>query len=402
VNGSALPVAVLADFLASAMNPNCTQHQCAPVHVEAQTLAWLKEMLDFPADAGAVLVSGASMANLIGLAVARHARAGVDVRRDGIAAAGPCTFYATAEAHSSIQRAVEILGFGSRALTLIPTDEAGRMRAPALLARVRKDKARGLRPIAAVATAGTVNIGAVDPLDDIARICADEGLWLHVDGAFGALAWLDPRCRKTLKGLQKADSLAFDAHKWLYQPYDVACIFVRDAELHRAAFRMSPAYLANRTPVSDGPIVFSDYGVELSRRFRALKLWMSLRVHGVEGFARAIAVNLDQARYLGHLVADEPQLELLAPVVLNIVCFRFVGGTSEPDNDRLNQAILTELHIKGLAVPSSTLIGGRMAIRAAITNHRSARSDFDALVRHVVEIGTRLSATGRREVRPKA
>ena len=261
----------------------------------------------------------------------------------------------------------------------------------ALRASIDADRAAGRRPFCVVGTAGTVNTGATDDLVGLREVCDAEGLWLHVDGAFGALAALSPAHRDLVAGVDRADSLAFDLHKWMYLPFEAGCILVRDAAAQRAAFTLRPSYLQ---PVGRGPAArpmeFADIGIDLSRGFRALKVWMSLRHHGSDMFGRLIGQNIEQAHHLADLIGSEPELELLAPVAMNVVCFRYVPPDSRVvggDLDALNTEVLLRLQESGVAVPSSTLLQGRFAIRVAITNHRSRRGDFDLLVSEVLAHG---------------
>jgi glutamate/tyrosine decarboxylase-like PLP-dependent enzyme len=335
------------------------------------------------------------MANLVGLAVARNARAGIDVREEGVrAAAGPLTVYGSAEMHSSIQKAVELLGLGHAALRKIPVGREYRIDLSALAEAIRADRASGARPICVVGNAGTVNTGAIDDLTALADLCEREGLWFHVDGAFGGLARLAPALRPLVAGLERADSVAFDLHKWMYLPFEAGCILVRSAADHHDTFAVMPDYLAHggERGLASGATWFSEYGVQLTRGFRALKVWMALKEHGATKFGRLIQQNVDQARYLADLVAAAPELELMAPVPLNIVCFRFkAAGLDDEALNRFNQELLIRLHESGVAAPSyTTLERCCYALRAAITNHRSRREDFDLLVETVVRLGREL------------
>lgn len=394
VNGSGLPVGVLAELLAAAMNPSLSGFENAASLVEEQVLDWLKQMLGFRPEISALLTSGCSMSNIIALAVARSAKSPVDIRRLGVAAApGKMVLYGSVETHSSIRKAVELLGLGSDALRCISVSDDFRLDVNALEREIEKDRSEGCQPFCVIANAGTVNTGAIDDLSRLADLCEAHGLWLHVDGAFGALAWLCPDLRPSLQGLQRADSLAFDLHKWMYLPYDVGCVFVQDAKAHRDTFAVSPSYLA---PTAQGPasraMNFADYGIELTRRFRALKVWFALKAHGVDAFALQIRKNVTQANYLAGRIAEHPHLELAAPVQLNVVCFRY-NNLRHPaaQIDRLNRDLLLSLQSSGIALPSHTVLNGRFAIRAAITNHRSADEDFDVLVSAVVKLGNELS-----------
>ena len=390
VNGSGLPFGIFADLLAAAMNPSVGAFENAATLVEEQVLDWLKEMLSFPRTTSAVLTSGCSMSNIIGLAVARTSRAKVDVRSAGVAGIPKeMVLYASSETHSSVRKAVELLGHGRNALRTIRVDHQFRIDVAAMRARILADRLDGYEPFCVVANVGTVNTGAIDNLAQVADLCREQNLWLHIDGAFGTLAWLCEELRPALKGLQRADSLAFDLHKWMYLPYDVGCVFIRDADAHREAFVGTPTYLS-RTAAGPASHLnsFADCGIELTRRFRALKVWMTLKAYGVNAFARRIRENIKQADYLSKLVDAHPCLQLVVPATLNVVCFRYVTPDLSPEElDRLNEELLIKLQLSGTALPSHTIINDRFVIRVAITNHRSEYSDFDSLVESVVRIG---------------
>jgi glutamate/tyrosine decarboxylase-like PLP-dependent enzyme len=291
-----------------------------------------------------------------------------------------------------VRKAVELLGLGHDALRRIPVAADYTVRLDALRSRIAADKAAGYRPICIVGNAGTVNTGATDDLRALAALAQEEGLWFHVDGAFGALAALVPDLRHLVQGLDQADSVAFDLHKWLYMPYEVGCTLVRDQRAHRATFNVTPAYLASfDRGIAAGGFPFAERGVQLSRGFRALKVWMSFKTHGSDAFARLIHQNVRQAHYLAGLVTKHPLLELLAPAPLNVVCFRVkLPGKTEAELNALNQEILLRIQESGVAVPSHTILEGRFAIRVAVTNHRSRREDFDLLVKSVVETASAL------------
>ena len=393
VNGSALPLGVLGDLLAAALNPSVGAFENSATMVEEQVLGWLKQMLGFQPTAGAVLTSGCSMSNIIGLAVARGAKAPFDLRRLGLAAAPrPLVLYASAETHSSVQKAVELLGLGGDALRRVPVDASYRTDIVALERAIREDRLAGLQPFCVVSNAGTVNTGAIDDLDRLADVCEREALWLHVDGAFGALAWLCAEMRPALKGLQRADSLAFDLHKWMYLPYDVGAVFVRDATVHRNTFALSTEYLST-TPGGPASYAtsFPDHGIELTRRFRALKVWLCLKEHGVTRFERQIRQNIRQAGHLAARIRGHRDLELVAPAPLNVVCFRFrADGMDSELLNAINREILVRLQTSGVAMPSHTWLNGCFALRAAITNHRSRTEDFEVLVAETSRIGSEL------------
>lgn len=393
VIGTGTPLAMLAEMLAAGMNSNLGGGEHAAGYVEEQVLSWCREMTGLPACASGLLVSGSSMGNLVGLAVARNARAGFDVRREGLAGRPRLAVYASSEAHSSIQKAVELLGLGTDGLRKVPARADFTVDVDALRAMVAEDRAAGMRPVCIVGNAGTVNTGAVDDLAALADLAAREGLWFHVDGAFGALACLSPGLRPALAGMERADSLTFDFHKWMYLPYEIGVVLVRDAAAHRKTFSLTPDYLVHGERGLNAGLWWSDYGVQLSRGFRALKAWMHLKEHGTDKLGRLVDQNVAQARYLADLVRRAPELELMAPVALNIVCFRYrAAGRGDAALDALNQELLTRLQEEGVAAPSYTRVNGRYALRAAITNHRSRREDFDAMIDGVLRIGRVLSA----------
>jgi aromatic-L-amino-acid decarboxylase len=388
VMGGGTPVGMLAEMLAAGMNPNVGGFDDSARMVEDQVLRWLAELMGMPAGTSGLLTSGGSMANLLGLAVGRYARAGFDVREEGMPAGRLPRVYCSTETHSWLKKAVELMGMGRVSLCVVGVDECYRMRFDELADAVAADRAGGYLPLCVVGSAGTVNTGATDDLTAIADLCVAEGMWFHVDGAFGALAYLSERLRPALIGMERADSLAFDLHKWGYMPYDVGCVLVRDAELHRAAFATDASYLTalQRGPVAGG-IRFAERTPELSRAFRSLKVWMSLKIFGVDALVEQIEKNVEQSRYLAGLVDTSPVLELAADVPLNLVCFRYRDAS-----DAENQEILMRVQESGIAVPSGTVVGGRFAIRVANTNHRSRREDFDLLVETVERIGREVTA----------
>ncbi len=394
VMGNGTPLGVLAEMLAAGMNPNMGGGEHVANYVESEVLSWCKEMMGFPAEASGLLVSGGSMANLVGVTVARNSRASFDIRREGLQSDHPrLVMYGSAEMHSSLEKSVELIGLGGSALRKIPVNAEYQIDLSALRKAIQEDRRAGLRPFCVVGNAGTVNTGALDDLEALAEISRGEGLWMHVDGAFGALARLSPALRALVAGLEKADSLAFDLHKWMYMPFEVGCVLVRREQDHRRAFSLTPDYLSRaERGLAAGTHWFSDYGIQLTRGFRALKVWMSIKEHGVEKYGRLIRQNVDQARYLAGLVDESPVLERLAPVPLNIVCFRYrAPGYGEEELNALNGELLIRLHESGIAAPSSTTLNGRYALRAAITNHRSRREDFDVLVHAVERIGKELA-----------
>ena len=388
--GTGSPTGMMADMLAAGMNPVSGLFNDGSARVEEQVVNWMKAALGFPEDASGVLTSGGSVANMIALAVARDARAGFDVSQRGVGAEeGKLVFYVSAETHSSMFKSAKLLGLGKNAARIIPVDDALRMVVPELEAAITRDRRDGLRPFAVVGTAGTVNTGAVDDLQTIADVTAREGLWFHLDGAFGAMAALSPKTRALVSGLERADSLSFDFHKWMYVPYEAGCVLVRDAAAHRAAFSVHADYL-KPLPRGTGaqPESTNLRSPQLSRGFKALKVWMTLKEHGFEKFGRLVAQNVEQARYLGGLVEADPRLELMAPVALNVVPLRFAPPGADPTVlNQLNRELLMRIQERGIAVPSSTYVRGQFTIRVCICNHRSRREDFDLFAREAVRIG---------------
>jgi aromatic-L-amino-acid decarboxylase len=396
VLGSGTPMGVIAEMLAAATDSvSGIYSYVSNNYVELQVLDWCKEMLGYPLSAGGLLTSGCSASNLIALAVARNAKAGFDVREEGLAGRR-LTIYCSAEAHSSLTKAVELLGMGTSSLRRVPTDDLLRIDLAALAEMVARDHEDGLLPVCVVGVAGTTNTGSIDDLPALADFCEREGLWFHVDGAFGAWAAIAPASRHLVAGMERADSLAFDLHKWMNLTYPVGCVLVRDAEAQLRTFSLTPSYLAHgegeRGLTGVDVPWLSDYGFELSRGFHALKVWMALKEHGADKFGRVIQQNIDQARYLAGLVEATPELEMALPVALNIVCFRYVRpGLDDAALDQLNKSIELELQERGIAVPSVSTIGGRTYLHVAVANHRSRREDFDLLVREVVRLGGELA-----------
>jgi aromatic-L-amino-acid decarboxylase len=385
VHGGGNVPGMLAEMLAAGLNANLGGRDHAPIEVERQIVQWVRELFGFPETASGLFVTGTSMANLLGVLVARTAALGLDVRCDGVAAAGGrLTAYVSSAAHGCIAQAMDISGLGTDALRVIPTNDSDQIDLDALELAIAADRRNGFTPFAVVGTAGTVDIGAIDDLAALACIARREKLWFHVDGAFGALAILAPDLAPRLAGIECADSIALDFHKWAQVPYDAGFILVRDGTLHRDTFAAPAAYLRRETRgLAAGSQWPCDLGPDLSRGFRALKTWFTLKVHGADAIGAVISHTCALARYLESRIAATPELELLAPVQLNIVCFRYRGE----DADRLNAGIVVDLQESGIVAPSTTRIGNRLAIRAAIVNHRTDRRDVDALVNAVVAFG---------------
>jgi len=383
VQGAGTPVGMLAEMLAGGLNANLGGRDHMPIEVEREVIGWMRQLLGFPDGASGLLVTGASAANFIGVLVARQRVLGGAGRHQG-AASARLTAYASKGVHGCVPRAMEMAGLGSDALRQIVVSADQRIDLDALRQAIETDRRAGARPFLLVGNAGAVDTGAIDDLDALADLAEAEGLHFHIDGAFGALGVLAPEIKPLLKGLERADSVAFDFHKWAHVPYDAGCVLVRDQALHRETFAAEAAYLQREgRGLAGGDWWPCDYGPDLSRGFRALKAWFTLKVYGTDAIGAAIARSCVLARDLERRVAAEPALELLAPVALNIVCFRYACD----DADRINRAVVADLQEAGAVAPSLTTINGKAAIRAALFNHRTDERDLDALVQGVLALG---------------
>jgi glutamate/tyrosine decarboxylase-like PLP-dependent enzyme len=384
VHGAGTAVGVLAEMLASGLNANCGGRDHAPIACERQVIRWAAEMLGLPRDSSGLVVTGTSVANLVAVIIARSAALGPAVRRDGIGES-KLVAYASAAVHLCVGRALDITGLGARALRLIPCDTAGAMDVAALRAAIAADRERNMLPFLVVGTAGSVDIGAIDHLSEIANVCVEQRLWFHVDAAFGAIAMLSAALRPLFAGIERADSVAFDFHKWAQVPYDAGCIVVRDAAAHEAAFAHQAAYLKYQMRgLAAGRPWPVDLGPELSRGFRALKVWMTIKAFGANRLGDVAERSCLLARRFAAAIDNEPLLERTAPVRLNIVCFRY-----RPGDDELQTAIAADLQEAGDVVLSTTTIGGRTVLRAAFVNHRSDEGDADAVIPAVLGAGLR-------------
>ncbi|MGA2372032.1 MAG: pyridoxal-dependent decarboxylase [Candidatus Korobacteraceae bacterium] len=391
VHGGGTPVGMLAEMLAAGMNANLGGRDQVPIEVERQVARWMQSIFGFPETAAGLFVTGTSMANFIAVVVARDAELGCEVRRDGVAAhakAKRLMAYASTAVHGCVGKAMDLCGIGRDALRHVPTDSRHRINLIALQNQIKKDREAGLHPFLLVGTAGTVDTGAIDDLAGLADIAHREKLWFHIDGAYGALAVLAPDLAPKLRGIERTDSLAFDFHKWGQVPYDAGFLLVRDGALQRNAFAASASYLRRETRgLAAGSPWPCDYGPDLSRGFRALKTWFTLKVYGTEALGAVISRSCALARYLEQRITSASELDLLAPVELNIVCFRYRAD----DTDHVNGRIVVELQESGLVAPSTTIIDGRLAIRAAIVNHRTSQSEIDTLVEATLALGRKLT-----------
>jgi glutamate/tyrosine decarboxylase-like PLP-dependent enzyme len=391
VNSPAAPLGILAEMLAAGVNASLAGGDHAGTYVEHAVLNWLKEIVGLPADAGGILTSGGSMANLTGLAVMRHVQPEGNVRSGGLVdESTPMVIYTSEQGHSSIQKAVELLGIGNKYLRKIPVDEQYRMDVSALRAAIAADQSAGLRPVCVAASAGTVNTGAIDPLDEIADVCAEAGLWLHVDGAYGAVGILAEQTDGLYRGIERADSLALDPHKWLYVPVECGCTLVRNAQAMRDAFSLVPSYLRDDRVLP----WFAEFGFQQTRGFRALKLWMTLQQIGVQGYRESISHDIALARYLQERIRQREDFELCAAGPLSITCFRYRPPQAPADSlDDLNRRLLEIVQQEGQVFLTSTTLRDQVMLRACIVNFRTTEADLDFLLDTLADAGQRVSQT---------
>ena len=391
------PIGAYADLIASALNANITCWRSGPAGTELERLVvrWLGSLIGYDHQAKGLLTSGGSMANMIALLIANRRKSSADASRHGLWNSGPpMTIYASEEVHMSIPKAADILGFGRDQVRVIACDERQRMRVEVLRQRIEADLREGLRPFCVVGSAGTVNTGVVDPLSEIAKIATDFDLWFHVDGAYGAPGVLDQRKSDLFAGLERADSVSLDPHKWLYVPVDAGCLLFRDAESAMAAFSTEDAdYIKTHGYSDEEAFAFWDYGVELSRRFRALKVWLTLQYYGTRSIAEAIGQDISLAAYLGELVSNADDFELLAPVELSICCFRYVprSGMSDTELNQLNERVMALVQKGGRAYVSNATVNGRFALRACITNFRTTKADIEETIEAIRDAAKNLT-----------
>src|SRR6059036_3262169 len=377
VQSPGTPLAALGDLLASTLNANLTVWRSAPAPVELErlTINWIRQILGFNAEAGGLFVSGGSMANLAALAAARQTKD---------CSSGRLRIYASSETHFSIVKAAALLGIGRENVCHIAVDERFRIRLDDLVAKITADLEAGYVPFCVVANAGTVNTGAVDPLAEIREVANRFQLWMHVDGSYGAFAVLAKSARKLFTGIDQADSIALDPHKWLYLPVDVGCVIYRNPEIARAAFAHEAEYTRMFGEEADEAFVCWDYGPELSRRFRALKVWMFLKGVGLDRLSEAIESNLACARYLESMVGASDDFEMVAPVELSIFCFRHVPVQLRSESrgaiDAFNERLLVGLQRDGSSYLSNATLGGRFALRGCVLNYRTTLRDMEILL----------------------
>ena len=400
VNSPPAPVGVIAELLAAVVNPSCAGGDHAAIYLEHCVIRWLMELTAYPTEKSmGILVSGGSMASLTGLAAARHWAAvsdGWDVRSDGLQASHPSMMlYVSEESHSCIHKAAELLGLGRSAVHFIPCDDRFKLDLSLLRSAVASDKEAGRRPFCVVANAGTVNTGAIDPLEELADYCEKQNLWLHVDGAYGAVGVLDPALSSHYAGLERAHSLALDPHKWFSVPIECGCVFVQDGQLLRDAFSLVPSYIRTEQDRGFGGLPwFSEYGFQQTRGFRALKLWMMLKHAGRSGLESVVVRHNELARKLAETIQAESDFELLAPVELSIVCFRYVPSGRRYEEhrlDTLNKVIMERVQRDGRVFVTNATLRGHFALRACVLHYATTKHDISTLVETVREVGTQVA-----------
>lgn len=389
VQSSASFAGVIGDLLASAMNQNVTSWRSAPAAttIEHQVIEWLKGLVGFRADGVGVLLSGGSIANFAGLAVALRASSDVDLNERGVGALpGKPRIYTSAMTHMSIAKAASMLGVGRDAIVTVPVNDVFQMNVPALLAQIESDRAAGFHPVCVVATAGDVNTGAIDPLDAVADVCARTAVWLHVDGSYGALAARSPHVAGAMRAIERADSMSLDPHKWLFAPTDAGCLLVRDAASLQRAFSTGAGYIDVIADRDMSEFAYWDHSPELSRRFRALKIWFLLKVHGARAVQAAIDDNIAVAQHLAGIIDQSDDFELVAPAPLSIVCFRYRAG-----DDGFNKRLMVEVQRDGDSYLSNAIINGRFSLRACIVNFRTRIADVDRLLATIRRVAARMT-----------
>jgi glutamate/tyrosine decarboxylase-like PLP-dependent enzyme len=402
----------IADLLASALNPNVTSWRSAPgpTEVERLTIQWIKQIIGYVPEAEGLFVSGGSMANLCGLVAARNAKAPKDITMEGFQALdGAMRLYVSEEAHHSISKAAGLLGIGHNNVRQVQVNSRFQMDTDALAKCIEEDLASGYLPFCVAASAGTINTGACDPLEEVAEVAAQYGLWFHVDGCYGGIATLAPSKRALFRGIDRADSVALDQHKWLYVPNDCSCILYRDPAQARTTFEHEAEYIRVLTHEDNEAFAFWDYGPELTRRFRALKVWMQLSHVGTRALGEAIEHNCECAQYLGQLVNESTDFEMLAPVELSIFCFRYVPAalktsyaTAGPENrkaidrdlNNLNERILADVQRGGNSYLSHAKLAGRFALRGCVLNYRTTSNDMEILLNDIRQAGQSLYGGG--------
>ena len=388
VHGTGTITGVLGDMLASAMNSNLAIGDHGAIYMEHNVLNWCKEMVGFPESSSGALVSGGSIANTTALIVARDST----IEKKKLLTGSKLIIYCSTETHSCICKTVKAMGLDVNNIRHIPVNEYFEINLSLLKEQITSDKKYGLLPFCVVANAGTVNTGAIDPFFELHLICKAENMWLHVDGAIGAVVKLVPEYENKMRGMELADSIAFDLHKWLHINYEAGCVLVRDAEAHRKAFAQPANYLfKHERGLAAGPDSFTNYSLDLSKSFKSLKIWMNLKEHGIDKYVKLMRQNIAHAFFLKDKINKNPSLQLLAPVSLNIVCYRYYSNElSEEQLNEINMEILMRMQERAIAAPSYTILNSRYAIRICINNHRTRVSDLIAVLEATENIGNEI------------
>jgi glutamate/tyrosine decarboxylase-like PLP-dependent enzyme len=378
-------VSAMADALASGFNPFAGNwlEGSGPQQIELVTIDWLREMCGLPKTAGGLFVSGGSMANLTALATARRARLDGNCEN--------AIIYFSDQTHNSVDKGLRVLGFSREQIRKLPSDDAFRLPVDALRQEIAKDKARGAKPFCVIANAGTTNTGAIDPLDQLADLCAEENLWLHVDGAYGAAAALSERGKKLLAGIERADSLSLDPHKWLFQPFELGCVLVRDPQLLKKTFQTMAEYLEDTKRVENEEINYYDYGVQLTRGFRALKLWLSMKTFGAAAFREAVNRGFELAEFAEGALRQSDCWQVVTPATMGIVTFRYAAeGCSENEIDEIHRRMVERMSEDGFAFANSTALRGRTVMRLCTINPRTTDEDVRATIQQLEQFGRAL------------
>ena len=406
VTGAGTAPGAAADLIAAGLNANVGGWRLSPAasEIEYHLTRWFAQRFGLPEGSGGIVLSGGAMAGFVGLKLARDRKAGWDVRAEGVRGGPQLTIYGSQEVHGINARAADMLGLGRDAVRMLAVDDEYRLDVDALRSAIEEDRAAGRRPIAVVGSAGTVATGAIDPLDEIARACEEHDLWFHVDGAYGGPGVLAEELRPLFAGIERADSIAFDPHKWLYTPHSGGCILVRDFEDLSRSFSIAEHadYVHEDKQRTRSGVDAINLGPQFSRGFWALKVWVSLLAHGRRAYARRIAHDVALARYLHERASERPEFEPMAPVTLSICCFRYVppdlGSVRDRDEylDELNERLMTELQMSGRVYPSNAVLRDRFVLRACVINFRTEAEDMDVLLDGAAELGSKLDA----EMRP--
>lgn len=385
-------VSVMADALAAGYNPFAGNwlEGSGPAQIELVTIDWLRTLCGLPETAGGLFVSGGSMANLTALAAARHARLSGHTEQ--------AVIYFSDQTHSSLMKALRVLGFTRAQVRKLPADDKFRLPVAALRQAIAQDRAAGQRPFCVIANAGTTSTGAIDPLNELADLCGQEDLWLHVDGAYGAAGMLCERGQQLLAGIERADSLSLDPHKWLFQPFEIGCVLVRDAALLKQTFHSTAEYLQDTARAEDEEINYYDYGFQLTRSFRALKLWLSLKTFGAAAFRQAIERGFALAELAEALLRQQPHWEIVAPATMAIVAFRYAPpGVTEEKLNELQQRLVAAQIADGFALATSTVLRGQTALRLCPINPRTTEADIRATIEWLTRLGQQIHEQVRQQ-----